>query len=126
MDAHNLRLSAAKIFCWTARILGTLLVMLFLVFAIGEGLPRPSNLTRREMLMFAATGVMLLGLMVAWRWAAVGGTLALAGYLFLAILSGVRSVTMSPFAAGGVSGILHVAGWWLSGPRQRRLGPGPK
>lgn len=101
-------------------------MLLSLVFAIGEGLPRASILTRRETLMFAATGLKLLGLMVPRRWAAVGGALALAGYLLLAFLSGGRSAAMSPFAAGGVSDILHVAGSWLSEPRERRLRPGSK
>jgi len=126
MNASQQRRLGTEILPWTARVLGTLVVLLFLVFLIGEGPPHPSILTVPEKLMFAATGLMLLGLIMAWRWAGFGGTLALLGYLLFGILAGMRSAIMSPFAAGGVSGILHLAGWWLSHPSPWRQDNGPK
>jgi hypothetical protein len=103
----------SKILRWTARVLGTLVLLLFLVFLIGEGAPKPSILTAHEKLMFAALGVMLLGLIVAWRWAGIGGLLALLGYLLFGLLAGPR-VIISPFLAGGVAGCLHLLAWWSS------------
>ncbi|MGD0694078.1 MAG: hypothetical protein ABSB82_04425 [Terriglobia bacterium] len=114
MNAPKLRRWGIEILRWTARILGTLLVLLFLVFLVGEGPPRPSTLTTPEKLMFVGTGIMLLGLILAWRWPGLGGAMALLGYLFFGTVAGVRSAVMSPFAVGGVSGMLHLAGWWLS------------
>jgi len=126
MNASQPRHLGTEILRWTARVLGTLVVLLFLVFLIGEGPPHPSILTAQEKLLFAATGLMLLGLIVAWRGAGLGGTLALLGYLLFATLAGVRSATMSPFAVGGISGILHLASWWISHPSQWRQHGGPK
>jgi len=104
----------AKILRWTARILGTLFVLLVLVFAVGEGLPRPSMLTPRDKMMFLALGLMLAGLVLAWKWAGRGGLLALAGYLLFTAIGGARTVK-SPFAAAGVAGCLHLLAWWTSG-----------
>ena len=102
-----------KILRWAARILGTLLVLLILMFLIGEGAPRPSMLTARDKLMFLALGVMLTGLVLAWKWAGIGGLLALAGYLLFCGMGGRRTI-LSPFLAGGVAACLHLLAWWAS------------
>jgi len=98
---------------WTARILGTLFVLLILVFAIGEGLPKPSILRSRDKLMFLALGLMLIGLVLAWKWAGVGGLLTLAGYLAFHAIGGRRTM-LSPFKVAGVAGCLHLLAWWAS------------
>ena len=103
----------ATILRWTARILGTLFVSLILVFAVGEGVPHPSMLTARDKLMFLALGVMLTGLVLAWKWAGIGGLLALVGYLLFCGMGGRRTI-LSPFMAGGVAGCLHLLVWWVS------------
>jgi len=115
----------SKILRWTARVLGTLLILLFLVFLIGEGAPKPSMLTIYEKLMFAALGAMLLGLIVAWRWAVIGGLLALSGYLLCGLLAGPR-LLISPFVAGGVAGCLHLLAWCSSDRSKWRERGGPK
>jgi hypothetical protein len=102
-----------KILRWTARILGTLFVLLILVFAVGEGAPNPSRLTPRDKLMFLALGVMLMGLVLAWKWAGIGGLLALAGYLLFHAIGGLRTM-MSPFLIAGVAACLHLLAWWTS------------
>lgn len=62
---------------WTARVLGTLLFGLILVFLIGEGMP-PID--------FSVTGAMSiafviawLGLAVLWRWEGIGGLMVVGG-----------------------------------------------
>jgi hypothetical protein len=102
-----------KILRWTARILGTLFVLLILVFAVGEGTPNPSMLAPRDKLMFLALGVMLVGLVLAWKWAGLGGVLALAGYLLFVAIGGRRTI-LSPFMAAGVAACLHLLTWWVS------------
>jgi len=72
---------------WTARIIGTLLLLLIAVFAIGEGLPNPLILSPREILLFAAIAMMLVGLIVAWKWEGIGGLLILGGYIFFAVVN---------------------------------------
>ncbi len=61
-------LSVLTIARWTARIIGTLLLLLIAIFAIGEGMPNPFILSPREILLFAAPATMLVGLIVAFRW----------------------------------------------------------
>jgi len=102
-----------KILRWTARILGTLFVLLILVFALGEGMPRRWMLTPRDKFMFLALGVMLMGLVLAWKWAGVGGLLALAGCLLFHVVGGLRTM-LSPFMVAGVAGCLHLLAWWAS------------
>ena len=70
---------------WAARISGLALVGLVLLFWIGEG--RPANILRLPMpvlLEFAGTLLMLAGFLAGWRWPALGGCTAIAGFsLFL-------------------------------------------
>jgi hypothetical protein len=103
----------AKILRWAARILGTLFVLLILVFAVGEGVPHLSMLGARDRLMFLALGIMLVGLVLAWRWAGIGGLLALMGYLLFVAIGKPRTM-VSPFLAAGIAGCLHLLAWWVS------------
>ncbi len=64
---------------WAARILGTLLFLLVLVFAIGEGVPNPSTLSLQERGMFLAWGLCLIGYLVAWRWERLATGMILGG-----------------------------------------------
>jgi hypothetical protein len=103
----------AKILRWAARILGTLFVLLILVFLVGEGPPKPSMLGARDRLMFLALGIMMAGLVLAWRWAGIGGLLALTGYLLFVAIGKPRTM-VSPFLAAGIAGFLHMLAWWFS------------
>ncbi len=73
---------------WTARIMGVLLATIFLFFLIGEGVPKPSDITTRAMWMFVGVFMEIGGLLIAWRFEAIGATIALAGYLFFSLLEG--------------------------------------
>lgn len=92
---------------WIARVAGTLLAMLFLVFFVGEGLSAddPAALLRLspiEYLQFAAVGVMLIGAILAWWRELAGGALCIAGgLLFVAVESwadGQLSLVWFPIA----------------------------
>jgi len=58
----------ATILRWTARILGTVLVGLTLLIAIGEGMPNPFTQPFVIGIGFLALALVLLGILLAWRW----------------------------------------------------------
>jgi hypothetical protein len=108
---QNVIWRAAVIGRWTALIFGTLMVLLFLAFFFGEGPPHFSALTGADKLQFAALGVLLLGLIIAWKWEGAGGLFALAGFVvFLAIDS--SHLKLSLFDIPGAIALLHIACWW--------------
>lgn len=115
---------STQILRWTARLLGTLLVLFVVVMMVGEGVPKPSILTGSERLMFAPLSAMLLGLILAWRWEGIGGALALSGYFLCGVL-GPR-LTSSPFMAGGAAGCLYLLAWWTSDRSKWRECGGPR
>jgi hypothetical protein len=63
---------------WTARILGTMLVGLVVLFAVGEGvrLQDFDAVTGSMMVVFL---VALAGMLVLWRWELIGGLMVLVG-----------------------------------------------
>jgi len=103
-----------------------LVVLLFLVFLIGEGPPRPSLLIPVEKLTLAANFIMLLGLVVAWRSPGIGGAVAVSGYLLFGLVGGARMLTMPPFAVAGFAGCLHLLSWGISDHSEWKRHGGPK
>jgi len=90
---------------WTARILGTLLFGLLLLFLIGEGMP-PID--------FSATGAMSivlltawLGLAVLWRWEGIGGLMVVGGMVAFYALNFAGS---GRFPSGWVFPLLSLPG----------------
>ena len=75
----------ATIFRWSARILGTVLVGLTLVLAIGEGIPNLLTQPFVIQLGFLALTLMLLGILLAWRWELPGGLMSLAGWVLFIV-----------------------------------------
>lgn len=77
---------------WAARIIGALMVALFLFFFVAEGLmpnePGP-GLTLGESLEMIATFVMVVGAIAAWRWEALGGWLCLGGGIFFNVVESI-------------------------------------
>jgi hypothetical protein len=84
----NLSLPAAA--CrWTARILGTLLVMAVACLAIGGGMPNPFTQPAKVQIGFLALGMLLSGMLAGWRWELAGGIISLAGWgIFMAAVVG--------------------------------------
>ena len=97
---------------WTARIIGTLLLLLMAVFAIGEGVPNPSILSPREILLFAALAMMILGQIVAFRWEGIGGILILSGFAFFSIVNHRISLNVV-FGPWLLTGLLYLGCWWM-------------
>ena len=73
------------IFRWTARVVGGLTVLMFLAFAIGEGISASSLITTVEIVMMIGILAALIGILVSWRWTLIGCLLILAGYIVFSI-----------------------------------------
>jgi hypothetical protein len=108
---QNATWRAAVIGRWTALIFGTLMVLFFLAFFFGEGPPHLSALTGADKLQFAALGVLLLGLIVAWKWEGAGGLLAFAGFVAFVTINSSH-LKLSLFDIPGAIALLHIACWW--------------
>ena len=107
---NTTRLSAAA--CrWIARILGTLLVLIIVLIAIGEGMPNPFTQPVRVQVGFLALALVMIGILGGWRWELAGGTLSLVGWsLFVvAVMHPPRGLNWF-VGALTLPGLLYVAG----------------
>jgi hypothetical protein len=95
---------------WTALILGTLMVLLFLALVVGEGPPAFSSLTSVERLQSLSMGGLFLGLALSWKWEGLGGLLAVLGFVCLVAISRTH-LHMWAFWVPAVIGAIHVACW---------------
>ena len=102
---------------WTARIVGTTILVLIFAIAVGEGVPNPINQPLDVKLLSVAMLAMVFGLAVAWKWESVGGILILGGLGFFAMVNrGIKlNVVFGPMLAVG---LLYVAcGSWRARAR---------
>jgi hypothetical protein len=109
---------------WIARILSGLFIILCLMFFVGEALvplilfpaPDATPLTGNAMLQLTLTGLSLLGLALAWKWEAIGGSIALAAYVIVGIINpGAFIIFPVPLSA-----LLFLACWWMERRRDQR------
>ncbi len=107
---NTTRLSAA-VCRWTARIIGTLLVLIIVLFAIGEGMPNPFTQPMTVQVGFLALALVMIGILGGWRWELAGGTLSLVGWsLFvIAVMHPPRGLNWF-VSALALPGVLYVAG----------------
>jgi hypothetical protein len=70
----------ANILRWIARIIGTVLVGLTLILAIGEGMPNLFTQSFVIQIGFLALALVLSGILLAWRREFPGGILSLVGW----------------------------------------------
>ena len=96
---------------WTARIIGTLLVLLVVIIAIGEGMPNPLTQPMTVQVGFLALALIMIGILGGWRWELAGGTISLVGWgLFLvAVTHPARGLNWFVNALA-LPGLLYVAG----------------
>ncbi len=81
--------SLSTIFHWIARVIGTVLVGLTLILAIGEGMP---NLFTQPFIIqigFLALALVLSGILLAWRWEFLGGIISLVGWILFILVERV-------------------------------------
>jgi hypothetical protein len=105
---------------WGARTLGLALILLVLLFFIGEGLlggemPNLLTMSLTENFLLLALLMTLLGIAVAWRWEGIGGLLVVGSVLLFeainAIASGYwRIGVLDPLFM--LVGLLFLWDWW--------------
>jgi hypothetical protein len=80
----------ATIFRWIARVIGTVMVGLTLILAMGEGVPDLFTQPLVIQLGFVALALMLSGILLAWRWEFPGGIMSLVGWALFILAERVR------------------------------------
>lgn len=65
---------------WAARILGSLVVLTVLGFAVGEGMPNPFTQPVPVQLGFLGLGLLMAGILAGWRWDLVPALVSLGGW----------------------------------------------
>jgi hypothetical protein len=106
---------------WIARIIGTLQVISIVIIAVGEGMPNPLSQTLEVQIGFLALALIMIGILVAWRWELAGGIISLAGWcLFVGSVIGIKrlNVFVSLLA---LPGILYLISAWLRRHNQRQI-----
>jgi hypothetical protein len=102
---------------WMARIVGTLMALFFLAFVVGEGPPPIFKLGWHQNLLLLGMAGLFFGLLLAWKWARLGGLVALAGFGLLIAIDRRFNTTwlfLLPAATGALS---LLCGWRMaSGP----------
>ena len=104
-------LTAAR---WTARVVGTAILALIVTIGIGEGLPNPLVLSIRELLLFAAMLMMVVGLIAAWKWERIGGLLIVGGLAFFAVVNHGIQINLVFGPMLGV-GLIYLGCGWRGG-----------
>lgn len=100
----------ASICKWSGRVLGTLLVIIVIAIAIGEGIPNPFTQPPLVQYGFFAFGLILLGILAGWKWEVAGGLVSLMGwFLFLPLTLGSQSGIQPFFITLALPGTLYLA-----------------
>ncbi len=86
------------------------MLLLFFTFLIGEGILGNEGLPPIFRPETMAVVLMLLGLMIAWKWHGMGGLLVITGYIVFAGLNG-RLLLNTPFAVFPIIGLSYALCW---------------
>jgi uncharacterized membrane protein len=110
---------AIPIVRWVARILSALFIILCLILFVGEVLfrePQSSPLTANAILQLTLMGFWLAGLALAWKWEAIGGSIALAAYVIVGIINPKAFVLLPvPLLA-----LVFLTCWWMDRKHNRQ------
>lgn len=110
---------------WTARVAGGLMVLFLVAFIIADGPPPLLRMTAREQGFAFGIACLYGGLLLAWRRAAWGGLLSLAGWGLTWLIEG-RPLWTLPFTLPAAVALLHLLCWWrLRGPAPPPAPPHP-
>ena len=99
---------------WTARIIGTLLVLMIVLIAVGERMYNPFTQPMTVQVGFLALALVMIGIVTGWRWELAGGTLSLFGWgLFVvSVMHPPRGLNWF-VSALALPGLLYIAGAFL-------------
>jgi hypothetical protein len=80
---------------YMARLFSVLLIFIVVSLAIGEAFPHPFDLSAKELLFTAALFVLFTGLILAWKWEGLGGSLIIVGFLIFVISNSIISKSLN-------------------------------
>jgi hypothetical protein len=110
---------------WIARIMGLLIIGVFLLFMVGEGF-NPLKLNGTEIAQHAVLFFALTGMVVLWRWELFGGVMVVAGmvaFYFINFAASGRLPGGPVFPLCFVPGILALVSWWMGRNRKSSSEP---
>lgn len=103
---------------WSARILGLLLIIFCLIFFIGERLESQNPIDTYNKWVFAALGIGLAALILAWWKEGLGGIISLVSFMVFNLLAAFSPVEGSRYLSillfPLIPSFLHVLAWWLT------------
>jgi len=108
---------------WCTRILGVLVVGLFLLFIAGDGFD-PLKLTSFEIPLVLALFIALTGMLLLWRRELLGGVMVIGGMISFYSINFVASGRLPSgfvFPVCFVPGILAVVCWWTARKSRSQL-----
>ena len=93
--------------------LGSAMLLLFFTFLIGEGILGDEGPPPIFTPAAIAVELMLLGLMIAWKWHGIGGSMVIFGYMIFAYLN-QKLLLNTPFVMFPIIGCSYVLCWMLT------------
>ncbi|MGQ1911409.1 DUF7670 domain-containing protein [Marinifilum sp. RC60d5] len=98
---------------WIARFIGIFLFLFFVWFAMEIGTPDFDMMSLQEIKLFAANLLMLIGLIIVWKFEFIGSIILIGSYVFFSIVN--FSFWIGPvFPNFLLIGILHLFCWITS------------
>jgi hypothetical protein len=108
-----------KISCWAAKIFGSLLAVLVLTIAVGEGffypgegLPNPFTQPLPVAIELYGMLAMWVGCIIGWKWEGIAAFLTIAGIMIFHVIE-KRLWLMGAFPLFDLAGILYLLCWFL-------------
>jgi hypothetical protein len=127
MSSLSTNLRIMTIIRWIARIWSILIFARAVVIVVVPDpyLVKPVPLT--DWIELGFYGVAILGLLLAWRWEGLGGTIAIVGVvghaIAFCIFRGVWFVQAIPVLLYGLPGIFFLVNWAMSRDKRELAGP---
>ncbi len=110
----SLESKTTRVLRWIARILGLLLIILVLVFAIPELMSEHKPSAEPTPIAIILVGViMLMGLGLAWKWELIGALVSLVGFIGVCILN-PDAMKMPMMYLFPLTAMLFLISWKLS------------
>ncbi|MFH1287261.1 MAG: hypothetical protein ABII25_00995 [bacterium] len=97
---------------WIPRIVGTLLFVMLIIFAVGEGVPNPMKQPLVVQIEMLAMFIIWLGLLIAWKSELIGGMSILLGYTCFCGVEWQALNIKFPFGLFLFVGLFYMLSWW--------------
>ncbi len=103
---------------WTARIIGTITVLVLLVIIVAflheNGFNFSSDLFMKEKIGLIGPLLLIIGLIAAWKWEGIGALMIIVGYLMISLIVPVKYIVVILGASHPLLILGLMYGWcWL-------------